>query len=139
MRDPLTWLVEREIAAEPQGVTGRVLLRVGLLTGAGSMALGFTETSTGNVIVDFLARLILVLSVALASWGVLQTRTAWRRGYLHGRQAMMASLVEAIQRGMPPHEWVLAEAERDLLMLGLTQEDIAHMHRIVNERLRDED
>lgn len=53
---------------------------------------------------------------AALGWAALQPahgRQAWRRGYLHGRAAMLASMVEAGERGLSGQEWYLAEMERD--------------------------
>jgi hypothetical protein len=42
----------------------------------------------------------------------------YRAGWVHGRGAMIASLTEALRRGMTMDEWVSREAVRDLAMIG---------------------
>lgn len=45
--------------------------------------------------------------------------TAYRDGWLDGRGAMIMSLPEAMHRGLGPDEWLMAEYERDLMVMGV--------------------
>lgn len=49
----------------------------------------------------------------------LKRAQAYRRGWLHGRQAMTLSMLEAMRRGMSLDEWVVAEMRRDQALLGV--------------------
>lgn len=44
---------------------------------------------------------------------------AYRSGWLEGRTAMVAALAEAHRRDMHPREWLQAQLEADLALLGI--------------------
>jgi hypothetical protein len=65
------------------------------------------------------------LQLGRASIGGIRRASAYRSGWLSGRQAMVAAMAEAYQRGMTLEQWLTAELSRDYAVLGLTADDVA--------------
>lgn len=66
--------------------------------------------------------------VLLATIGVLTASRPWRdraqynAGWLAGRGAFVLSMMEAQSRGMRPTEWLIAEAERDGVVVRVIED-----------------
>lgn len=60
------------------------------------------------------------LSCARAAGATHARALAYRTGWLAGRQAMVAALAEAQRRDMTPRDWLQAQLEADLALLGAT-------------------
>lgn len=49
----------------------------------------------------------------LSAMRPMRDRVQYNAGWMSGRATFVMSMCEAQQRGMRPHEWLIAEAERD--------------------------
>lgn len=76
------------------------------------------------------------IAVIILCWfagrGILQGAAragAYRSGWLDGRHSMVASMLEAQERGLTPAEWMHAEIEREAAVLGVPPPPPPPQHR----------
>lgn len=114
------WVPDDLLITAPRRYGWRVLtvLMVTFLSGIGSMLIlnnasrdsGWRTVASG----------IIGLVVAIASMATAKRMQAYRSGWFEGRGQMVASLVEASQRGLSTQEWLRSQAEKDAaLMFGV--------------------
>jgi hypothetical protein len=105
--------LEQVSVAEPENLRRLFLIDVGLFGSLlVTLAIGW---STDNNVVDAITGTSLLVIIMVAWWFLRSTvrSRAYRNGYLDGRAQMIASITEAMMRGMTPEEWVRLEVERD--------------------------
>lgn len=71
---------------------------------------------------DAVTSVILGGYAGAAALGRTRRGLAYRSGWIDGRMGMLASLIEARDRGMTMPEWVAGEMERDAHLLGVPWE-----------------
>jgi hypothetical protein len=105
--------LEQISVAEPHHIRWLVMVDAALL-GSLLILVGIGWSTDHNGVDAVIA--VLILGIFMAFWYALRSTChsrAYRNGYLDGRQMMIASMTEAMMRGMTPEEWVRTEVERD--------------------------
>jgi hypothetical protein len=57
--------------------------------------------------------------IALVGMAYLKRLRAYKYGWIEGRSAMIQALVEAGKRGMSISDWLQAQAEKDMALMGI--------------------
>lgn len=115
-------LQQRDMRSLVAGEHRWLLVRGFALFGLGIVALT-TMTINGDSWWQMAASGYLGGLVGIVALGGLRRATAYRSGWLEGREAMIAALSESLRRGMTPQEWLVSEYTRDMATMGLLEED----------------
>jgi len=114
------WNIDRQRRWEKDAVrgvfhAGSVLLYFGVYV---VFLVVFFVTTVRHDPVAGLLRISMSVMGLYAGLGVsaaIRERKAFRRGWFHGRSAMVDAMEEAQRRGMPFPVWILTEAERETI------------------------
>ncbi len=121
---------ERATEAERRPPEARIwtvtLVGLAVILGASAVRIAVPfwvpEDSISIALVNSLSALVIGLYAGAGVLAALRRRQAYQRGWQEARRVVFASLGEALQRGIPPMEWVALEIERDLHDLGLADD-----------------
>lgn len=97
-----------------------VVERIFQFVGAAQMSLGLAFVFHDDDFAFGVLLMTLGLLTAMRPW---RDRLQFNAGWNSGRATFVLSMLEAQQRGMRPHEWLIAEAERDGVLVVEREED----------------
>lgn len=122
MIDPAHWLVQRSIkreeclVADPvrgmRSMFARTAFWFGVALGA-SIGRAFLPTTS---IAYTVLSVVVGWFAGIGGLSMAARASAYRRGWLNGRQSFVESMSEAQQRGMSMREWLEREYERDTVV-----------------------
>jgi hypothetical protein len=119
LKSPILWYADRVHRIERTLVDGRTQRPLWVRGVVVFVVLFLANQLVSPALPKYALMLALSVMVGLVPLHCWQRAASYRSGWLDGRRAMVVAMGEASQRGMSLNDWLDAELERDMRILGI--------------------